>query len=300
MWSRSSIGVAVAATVALGWAGQARAQLQGGGVEPLEWGPGAYQGSHDTGRQQASQDGNGASDQAESHHQAAQADTGEATQNDATQDEAAQNEAQDQATQGTQDQGTGVGGSQAQGDQFFPGQQGREQGQGANGQQVPTLRQQLRSDVNSQAAATDQQIDQLRIVRLTVRSVDPVHHRVTFDAQVSPGASFRAGQGAQIGLDQLQPGEQVRAALDPSTGDVVAVEVINPNQGSKGNGAQSASGGLQGQNGGPGLQDQSNGNASDYGTGSGDTLEPQQNDLGTGTGQHGTQSGSGPTVQPSP
>jgi Cu/Ag efflux protein CusF len=69
-------------------------------------------------------------------------------------------------------------------------------------------------------------IEALRIVQLTVKDVKPTEHKVTFEMTVSPEASYRSGQGEPIRIDQLKPGDEVRAAFDPKTGEVVQVQVI--------------------------------------------------------------------------
>ncbi len=154
--------------------------------------------------------------------------------------------------------------------------QGSQQMQGgqAQGSQLPGLRQQLKQGVDAHADAAKQQIDDLRVVQLTVRNVDPANNKVTFDAKVSPGASFQAGQGNPIAIDQLTPGEQVRAAFDPATGNVVAVEVITPQRSSN---AGASSGSMSG--------------ASPGGAATGRATSSGNQDTGTGS-----QSGqSGPT-----
>jgi Cu/Ag efflux protein CusF len=65
--------------------------------------------------------------------------------------------------------------------------------------------------------------ESLRTVTLTVKDVDPENHRVTFEATVKPEVKNSSGQ--PIKLDQLKPGDTVRAAFDPKTGEVVRVDV---------------------------------------------------------------------------
>jgi hypothetical protein len=81
-----------------------------------------------------------------------------------------------------------------------------------------------------------QQISKLRAVTITVQDVDPKTHTVTFQAHVKPEANFKSGQGTPIRIDDLKKGDQVRAAFDPKTGDVVAVQVL-PAGGRKSGGA---------------------------------------------------------------
>jgi hypothetical protein len=59
---------------------------------------------------------------------------------------------------------------------------------------------------------------------LKVIAVDRDNHAVTFQAQVKPEAKMSEG-GKPIKLDQLKPGDEVRASFDPATGDVVKVQV---------------------------------------------------------------------------
>lgn len=65
---------------------------------------------------------------------------------------------------------------------------------------------------------------QLRTLTLTVKKVDPSKHTVEFEATVKPEADIEES-GRPIKIDQLKPGDTVRAAFDPKTGDVVRVEV---------------------------------------------------------------------------
>ncbi len=97
----------------------------------------------------------------------------------------------------------------------------------AQAQQQP---QQQPEDIRTQM---QQQVGQLRAVTITVQDVNPQTHTVTFQAHVKPEANFRSGQGTPIRIDDLKPGDQVRAAFDPKTGEVVAVQVL-PAGGAKG------------------------------------------------------------------
>src|SRR5688572_20859076 len=72
---------------------------------------------------------------------------------------------------------------------------------------------------------TDLPEEQLRKLSVTVKAVDPVEHRVTFEARVSPEANIEQS-GRPIKLDSLQPGDEVRASFDPRTGEMVKLEVI--------------------------------------------------------------------------
>jgi hypothetical protein len=74
---------------------------------------------------------------------------------------------------------------------------------------------------NAGAAASGNQ----RVVTVTVKDVDRDQHLVTFQAKVRPEANIMR-DGTPIRIDQLQPGDSVRMALDVSTGDVTRVDVI--------------------------------------------------------------------------
>jgi Cu/Ag efflux protein CusF len=65
----------------------------------------------------------------------------------------------------------------------------------------------------------------MRQATVTVKSVDKKHHKVTFEAQVRPEANVEKN-GQPIKLDQLKPGDSVRASFDPSTGQVMKLEVV--------------------------------------------------------------------------
>lgn len=66
---------------------------------------------------------------------------------------------------------------------------------------------------------------QEREVTVTVKEVDPQNHKVTFEARVNPEA------GGAVRLDKLQEGQQVRATFDPSTGEIISLEVLRPEPG---------------------------------------------------------------------
>lgn len=72
----------------------------------------------------------------------------------------------------------------------------------------------------------------LRTVTMTVRTVNSKAHRVTLDVQVSPEANITES-GQPIKLDQLKPGDQVRASFDPKTGDVMKLQVTQKGTGIK-------------------------------------------------------------------
>jgi hypothetical protein len=66
---------------------------------------------------------------------------------------------------------------------------------------------------------------QLRKVTVRVRDVDPSKHTVVFEAHVSPEATVMSN-GQPIRIDQLKPGDEVRASFDPKTGEVIKVETV--------------------------------------------------------------------------
>ncbi len=84
--------------------------------------------------------------------------------------------------------------------------------------------------VTKQKGGTYQAKD-LRTLTLTVKQVDPQNHKVTFEATVKPEATSSSGK--PIKLDQLKEGDQVRAAFDPKTGEVVRVDVTPAGGGKK-------------------------------------------------------------------
>jgi hypothetical protein len=64
----------------------------------------------------------------------------------------------------------------------------------------------------------------LRQVTLTVREVDPAAQTVTFEAHVRPEA------GGTTRISELKEGQQVRASMDPKTGEIVKLEVLSAPQ----------------------------------------------------------------------
>ena|SRR2546425_1182846 len=66
---------------------------------------------------------------------------------------------------------------------------------------------------------------QLRKVTVRVKEVDPSSHTVVLEAHVSPEATVTSN-GQPITIDQLKPGDEVRASFDPKTGEVVKVETV--------------------------------------------------------------------------
>ncbi len=64
-----------------------------------------------------------------------------------------------------------------------------------------------------------------RQVTLKVISTDPAAHKATFEAQVRPEANITEN-GRPIRLDNLKPGDEVRASFDPNSGEVIKMQVI--------------------------------------------------------------------------
>jgi hypothetical protein len=87
------------------------------------------------------------------------------------------------------------------------------------------MRKEMKQDVQKSSQSAMQQIDQLRVVKLTVKDVNPQNHKVTVDVQVSPEANFQSQTGTPIQIDQLKPGDTVSAAFDPKTGEMVSAKV---------------------------------------------------------------------------
>jgi hypothetical protein len=54
--------------------------------------------------------------------------------------------------------------------------------------------------------------------------VDKAKHKVTFEARVSPEASV-SSNGEPIRIDNLKPGDQVKASFNPATGEVSQLDV---------------------------------------------------------------------------
>jgi hypothetical protein len=65
----------------------------------------------------------------------------------------------------------------------------------------------------------------LRTFSLKVKDVDADNHVVDFQAKVKPEANITES-GQAIKLDQLKPGDEVRASFDPATNEVVRLDVI--------------------------------------------------------------------------
>jgi len=72
---------------------------------------------------------------------------------------------------------------------------------------------------------TDLAPDQMRMAQIKVTHVDKKSHMVHFVAKVQPEANLTK-DGQPIKLDQLRRGDEVRAAFDPQTGEVIKLEVI--------------------------------------------------------------------------
>jgi hypothetical protein len=83
--------------------------------------------------------------------------------------------------------------------------------------------QQQQPGATAQAGGVYNEAD-LRTVTLTVKKVDPSKHTVQFEATVKPEADIKQS-GQPIRIDDLKPGDTVRASFDPKTGDVVRVDV---------------------------------------------------------------------------
>lgn len=77
----------------------------------------------------------------------------------------------------------------------------------------------------SRSKATSIPESQLRKVTVRVREVDASSHTVVLEAHVSPEATVTSN-GQPITIDQLKPGDEIRASFDPKTGDVIKVETV--------------------------------------------------------------------------
>lgn len=76
----------------------------------------------------------------------------------------------------------------------------------------------------------------LRTVRMTIQDVDAATHTVVVEIHVSPEANITE-TGRPIKLDQLKSGDQIVAAVDPVSGDVMKLTVTQ-----KGTGAREGTG----------------------------------------------------------
>jgi hypothetical protein len=77
----------------------------------------------------------------------------------------------------------------------------------------------------TRSKATSIPESQLRKVTVRVKEVDPSSHTVVFEAHVSPEATVTSN-GQKIAIDQLKPGDSIRASFDPKTGEVVKLETV--------------------------------------------------------------------------
>jgi hypothetical protein len=91
---------------------------------------------------------------------------------------------------------------------------------------LPADQQQGQAGSQAQAPGSMQSSAQREVV-LRVEDIDREENEITFESHLRPGAQvYRDGQ--PIPMDQLQEGDQVRAAFDPQTGDVVRLELVQP------------------------------------------------------------------------
>ncbi|WP_373048342.1 hypothetical protein [Vulgatibacter sp.] len=67
--------------------------------------------------------------------------------------------------------------------------------------------------------------EEQRTLTLTVTNVDRANNRVQFEAQVDPEARVMSGS-EELRINQLQPGDSVRASFDPVTGEVQQMIVV--------------------------------------------------------------------------
>jgi hypothetical protein len=64
-----------------------------------------------------------------------------------------------------------------------------------------------------------------RKVNIQVQEVDPANHTATLRVSISPEASITS-DGARIRLDELQPGDSIRASFDPKTNELIKLDVL--------------------------------------------------------------------------
>jgi hypothetical protein len=106
---------------------------------------------------------------------------------------------------------------------------------------LPAAAMAQQDDPNQQAAPpgsttttmeknTELNPEDLRKVTITVKSVDRSKNMVTFQAKVAPEANIESN-GQPIRLNELKPGDSVRASFDPSTGDLIKLEVTRMGHG---------------------------------------------------------------------
>jgi hypothetical protein len=95
-------------------------------------------------------------------------------------------------------------------------------GAGVSRAQTDEMRQQMKKEVEGKS---DKPVESLRMVKATVKQVNPSAHTMTVDIEVSPEADFTSDSGKPLKIDQVKPGDTVTAAVDPDTGKVVHARV---------------------------------------------------------------------------
>jgi hypothetical protein len=99
-----------------------------------------------------------------------------------------------------------------------------QQSSAPSGQSAPSGRPPS-TTTTSRSKSTNIPESQLRKVTVRVRDVDPGSHTVVLEAHVSPEANITSN-GQPITIDQLKPGDEIRASFDPKTGDMIKVETV--------------------------------------------------------------------------
>jgi hypothetical protein len=69
----------------------------------------------------------------------------------------------------------------------------------------------------------------VRVVTVNVKDVDPDAHTVTFTATVTPEANIERN-GQPIRIDQLKKGDHLRMYVDTRTGQVIRADVSEQSQ----------------------------------------------------------------------
>lgn len=91
------------------------------------------------------------------------------------------------------------------------------------------------------------QMQQEQKVTATVKEVDKTNNKVTLEANLDPSAQVEKN-GSPTSLENIQPGDSVRASFDPTTGEITNLEVqpSGMEQQESGSGAQGGSSGSMG------------------------------------------------------
>jgi hypothetical protein len=90
----------------------------------------------------------------------------------------------------------------------------------ARAQSDAMMKQRTTIESKSELPKADQ-----RQLTITVKEVDPVKHVALLQVVVSPEANITSN-GNKIRLDELKPGDSIRASFDPKTEEVIELDVL--------------------------------------------------------------------------